>query len=157
MGDLAVAAAADGDVLDLGPAVAESDHRLAAGLGPADRPAERLAERAEHDLLGVGADLGAEAAADVGRADPHLVRLELVVGDVDALDALGVLGGRPLVQAAVDPRRRRAADLQRAGGDALVDEAAGDGDLAVGEVLVAGDVGAPSAMESNTTLLPAAS
>jgi hypothetical protein len=45
------------------------------------------------------------------------------------------------VQPVVDPRRRRAANLERAGGDALVHETGADGDLAVGEELVAGDVG----------------
>ena len=42
VGDLAVAVAADRDVLDLGPAVAERHHRLGAGLAPAQRAADRL-------------------------------------------------------------------------------------------------------------------
>ena len=139
--DRAVARAADRDRLHLGPSVTEAHHRLAAGLGPAHRALEALAELAEGDLLRVGPDLGAEAAADVGRADPDLVGLQLVAGDVDALDALGVLRRHPLVEPPVDPRRRRAAHLERARGDALVDELPGRRDLAVGEELVAGEVG----------------
>ena len=49
----AVARAADRDVVDLGAAVAERQHGLAAGLGPAHRPAERGGEAAEQELLGV--------------------------------------------------------------------------------------------------------
>jgi hypothetical protein len=123
--------------------VAERHHRLAARLGPAHRPAEALAQLAEGDLLRVGPDLGAEAAADVGCAHPDLVGLQLVAGDVDVLDALGVLRRDPLVETAVDPGRRRAAHLERARGHALVDELAGRGDLAVGEELVPGEVRRP--------------
>ena len=140
VGDLAVARATDRDVLDLGPAVAEGHHRLAARLLPAHRAAEPLAQLAEHDLLGVGADLGAEPAADVGREHAHLVGLQLVADGERVLDALCVLGGSPLVKPTVDPRRRRPADLERARRHPLVDEAGGDGDLAVGEELFAGHV-----------------
>ena len=97
--------------------------------------------RSEDDLLRVRRDLGAEAAADVGREDADVVGLDAVGGDDRVLDALGVLGRDPLVQPAVDPRRGRAAHLERARRHALVDEAAADGDLAVGEELVAGEVG----------------
>ena len=73
--DLAVPGAADGDALHLGPAVTEGDHGFAAGLPPEHRAAELLGEAPEQQLLRVGADLGAEAAADVRREDADLVRL----------------------------------------------------------------------------------
>ncbi len=136
VGDLALTGAADRHVLQLGATVTEVHHRLAAGLAPAHRASDRLRDRAEQHLLGVGADLRAERAADVGRDDTDLVGLDAVGRGDRRLDALGVLGGQPLVEATVDPRGRRATDLERARGDALVEEAARDDDLAILEVLV---------------------
>ena len=71
--DLAVAGAADGDLLQLGAAVAEAGHRLAAGLLEPHRAADLARQHADQQLLAVAADLGAEPAADVGGQDPHLV------------------------------------------------------------------------------------
>ena len=134
--DVAVAGPTDRDVLHLGATVTERHHRLAAGLAPHDGAAELLRHRPEEELLGGRRDLRPEAAADVGGDDPHVVGFDAVRGDDRGLGALGVLGRDPLVQTAVDPGRRRAADLHRAGSDALVDEAARDDDLTVREVVV---------------------
>ena len=129
------------DVLHLRPAVAEGEHALAAGLAPAHRAADLLGDPAEQQLLGVGADLGAEAAADVGGDDADLAGLEPVGGLDRRHRALGVLGREPLVEPTVDPRHRRAAHLERARGDPLVDDPLRDDDLAALEELVAGHVG----------------
>ena len=48
-----VAGPADLDVLDLGPAVAEGHHALAAGLDPADRAPSRVGQPRAEQLLGV--------------------------------------------------------------------------------------------------------
>ncbi len=136
MGDLAFASAADRDVLQLRTAVAEVHHRLAARFAPAHRSADGLGDRAEEHLFGVGADLGAERTADVGRDDADLVGLDAVGRGDRRLDALSVLGGQPLVEAPVDPGGGRAAHLERTGGDTLVEEAALDDDFAVGEVRI---------------------
>ena len=60
--------ATDGDVLQLRTTVAESDHRLTAGLAPLDGATDLLGDDAEQQLLAVGTDLGAESAAHVGGA-----------------------------------------------------------------------------------------
>ena len=67
--------------------------------------------------------------------------VDAVGGDDGVLRALGALRAEPLVQAAVDPCNGRAAHLERARGDALVDEAAGDGHLAAVEEGLAGVLG----------------
>ena len=89
---------------------------------PAHRPADLPAQPAEQQLLGVAADLGAEPAADVGGDHPHLLGLEPVGRGERVAGAVGVLGARPLDEAAVDPRRRRRAHLERHGRDPLVDD-----------------------------------
>ncbi len=136
VGDLAVTGAADRDVLELGAAVAEAHHRLAAGFAPAHRAAELLRERAEQEFFGVGVDLGAEAAADVGGDQVDRLGVAAVGCGERVLRSLGALAGDPLDEPAAVPRGRRGAHFERAGGDALVHEPAGDGDLAVGEELV---------------------
>jgi hypothetical protein len=63
----------------------------------------------------------------------------------------------PLEQAAVGPGHGRAAHLERARGHALVEEAAGDDDLAALEERRPVFSGMPSTVVSNTTLEPAPS
>ena len=64
-----VAHRGDLDILDQVSAVDRDLAVLAAGLGPLDRDAELLGEDDPDCLLGVHVELGAEAAADVGRDD----------------------------------------------------------------------------------------
>ena len=68
---------------------------------PAHGPPDLLGQAAEEQLLGVGADLGAEAAAHVGGDDAHVVGLEPVGGRSPCPRAVGVLGGQPLDELAV--------------------------------------------------------
>jgi hypothetical protein len=134
--DLALTGSTDRDVLQLRTAVTQVHHRLAPRLAPANRPRHGLRDRTEQHLLGVRADLGAERAAHVGGDHTDLIGLDAVGRSDRRLDALGVLGGQPLVEAPVDPGGGRTTYLQRAGSDALVEESPGDHDLAVGEVVV---------------------
>lgn len=91
-------------------------------------------------LLGVAADLGAEAAPHIGGDDLHERRVDTVGGGDGGAGALRALGAEPLVQpAVVAPRDRRAANLQRAGCGALVDEATLHHHFAVGEEVGAAD------------------
>ena len=134
-GDLAVAGAPDGDVLDLGPAVTEVHHRLGAGLGPLDGSAEVLGQRAEEEVLGVGARLRAEAAADVGGDDTDLVLVEPEHLGHRLTDRVGALvAGVDHEAAVLVPVGRRRAGLDGARRHLLVDDALLDHDLAVGEV-----------------------
>ena len=128
--DLAVAVAADGDVLDLGAAVAERPSCSRCG-SRASAAGGRRAWRvdAEQGLLGVARDLGAEAAADVGRDHPDAARRSSPLpAMIVSRGALRALRAQPLVQPGArlgwHPRDGRAADLERARRDALVDEAA---------------------------------
>ena len=138
--NLAVARTADGDVLQLGAAMAEGDHALAAGLAPAQRTANKLREPAEQKFFGIGADLGAEAAAHVGCEHANIGIGDTVGRDQLALHALSVLGADPLVEPAIDPCHGRAANFHGARRHALVDEATLDQDFAAFEVGVAGVV-----------------
>ena len=137
--DLAVAVAADRDVLHLGAPVPEGHHALAAGLLPAHRPPDLLGQPAEHDLFGIHADLGAEPAADIWRDDPELTVLQAVGRRQRTDGALGVLRRQPLHEPFAIPRRGGSAHLERTGRDALVEDPLTDDDLALGEELVAGD------------------
>ena len=58
---------------DVVAAMGVGEEALAALGGPLDRPAEPLGGEQADALLGVDEDLGAEAAADVGRDHPELV------------------------------------------------------------------------------------
>ena len=58
---------------DVVAAMGVGEEALAALPGPLDRPAEPLGGEQADALLGVDEDLGAEAAADVGRDHPELV------------------------------------------------------------------------------------
>ena len=138
MGDAPVSPATDADGLVLGATVAEIHHRLASGLAEPDRTTDRLGERADEEFLGVDADLRAEAATDIRGDDADLVlRNPVGLGDLTA-DALGMLGGHPLVQASPLPGGRGGARFHRAGGHTLVEGLDGDDDLAVGEELLTG-------------------
>ena len=72
---LAVAAAADLEVDPLRATLVHRHQVLAARLGPADGPAGGPRQPAEDHVLDREA-LAAEAAADIGRHDPHLLGLE---------------------------------------------------------------------------------
>ena len=72
----------------------------------------------------------ARTPADVGGDDPHLARLQAEGARHHGVDAVGVLGGAPHDQAAVDPGGGRGPHLQRAGGQPLVDDPLADDDLA---------------------------
>ena len=68
---------ADGDVVDLLALVRRADEVLAPVLGPLDRHAQPLGGERDEDLLRIELDhLDAEAAADVGRHDLHLLEAE---------------------------------------------------------------------------------
>ena len=110
--DLAVAGAADCDVLQLGATVAERQpcSRCGSRASTSGRPS-RLGSLAEQQLLWVCADLGAESTADVGSDDAHVRRVEPVGADDLVLHALGVLGADPLVQPSIDPGNGGAADF----------------------------------------------
>ena len=71
--DPAVAVGRDPDALDLVAAVVHGQVALAAGLGPLDRLADLAGDQHGEHLLGGDLELGAEAAADVGRDHPQLV------------------------------------------------------------------------------------
>ena len=58
---------------DVVAAMGVGQERLAAARRPFDRPAGRLGRPQADDLLRIGEDLRAEAAADVGSDDPELV------------------------------------------------------------------------------------
>ena len=53
------------DVEDLAPSVGHGLEALGAGLGPLDRTVEKLRGRRDEVVLGVRADLGAEAPSDI--------------------------------------------------------------------------------------------
>ena len=95
-----------------------------------------LGQGAEEQFLGVGVDLGAESASDVGGDEVDLRALSSVGCDEVGLVALCALRREPLDEGVTVPHRSRRTDFERARGDPLVDEATGDGDLAVGEELV---------------------
>ncbi|SCD60345.1 hypothetical protein GA0115245_11005 [Streptomyces sp. di188] len=69
----AVAVGGDLDVLDHAAPVVGGQVALGAGLGPLHGPAEAPRDRQRDRLLAVHLELGAEAAAHVGRDDPQLV------------------------------------------------------------------------------------
>ena len=110
----------------------------------------------------MGADLGPEAAADIGGDDPDLVAFDAVAGGEGIAHAVRVLGGDPEVQpAAVVPRGRRRASLEGHAGDPLVDEALDHDDLAVvedrvvaAEVELDGEVGAGVGVQQDVVARP---
>ncbi len=106
------------------PAVVHRDHVLAAGLGPADRLAGGARGPPDQDVLGRDA-LGAEAAADVGRDDAHVLGLEAEQPAQHHLVLVGRLRGDPQRQPPVLTELRGARPrLDRAGGEPLADDGA---------------------------------
>ncbi len=120
---LAVARPADRDVLDLASPVAEPEHALRAGLGPAHRQGEAASQPGDEQLVGVRAGLGAKPATDVGGNDPDAVLVHVEdLGQLFAYDE-GVLRGGVVREAAVlTPGGGRGPNLQGAGRHPLVDD-----------------------------------
>ena len=139
--DLAVAAAADGDVLDLRSAVAHDHHVFAAGFLPTNWPTSLGCQYSQQRFFWVAADLGAETAAHVWRDHLDQIGLDAVGFDDGVFGALGTLGAEPLVQTTVDPGGGGTAHFERGWGNSLVDESTLHHDFAVGEELVASVVG----------------
>ena len=128
--DRAVAAAADRDLVDLRAAVDHGGHVLGAGLGPPHRAPAPPGQPAEHDVLGVAADLGAETAADVGGDDPHPVLVQPVGRRHRVAQAVGVLGRAPQHEPPVHPGGSGRPTLQRGRRQPLVDDALAHHDVA---------------------------
>ena len=93
-GDPALPGEPELDVLHLAAAV-HRQHRLAAGLGPRDRPAE-VQRRADHGrVVGGDAGLAAERAPDVGGDHPDLLLVQAGEPGEQALAEVRVLGREP--------------------------------------------------------------
>ena len=71
--DPAVAVGREPEPLPLVTAVVHGHVAFAAGLGPLDRPAQLAGDQHGQHLFGRDLQLGAEAAADVGRDDPDVL------------------------------------------------------------------------------------
>ena len=128
--DRAVLAGGDLDVLDLVAAVRGRLVVLAARLGPLDRPAELAGHDEGEHLLGVDVELGAEAAAHVGRDDAQLVLRDAGGERQHHPQDVRDLGGRverELVGSG-DRRDDDGARLHRGGQQPLLEEAALDDD-----------------------------
>jgi hypothetical protein len=111
----------------LGPQIARrmvGQEHLAAGGDPFHRPADPPRRPGDQDVLGIDEVLGAEAAADIGRDEAHVFRLDaeaaggVVAVGVDALagDVQRVAAGRFI------ERADRTARLDRVGRDAMIVE-----------------------------------
>lgn len=135
-GDLAVAGRADADVVDLVAAVDGHLHVLAARRRPLHGPLELARDVGAQRLFAVDVELGAEAAAHLGRDDP-----EAVLGDPEHA---GKLEAHEMGDLRRGPQRDRtgaevghhAARLDRRSGRAVVDDAPLDDDVGLGERLV---------------------
>ena len=131
---LAVASAADRDLLALRAAVAKGEHVLAAQLRPAHRALQLAGEPGDEHVLGRQTDLRAEAAADVRRDHAHLLRFETERPGQRVARAVGRLRGRPDSEPAVGLRARHGhAALHRAGGESLAVLREGGDDVAAVE------------------------
>ena len=128
--DLAVPGPADLDVLQLSPALRHADQVLAAGLGPAQRPAHLPGRPDDDERVAVDADLRAEAAAHVGHHHANLVRGHAQDAAQDQAAHLRVLRAVPDGQLAVFKGGRRRAALHRQAGEPLVDDVLLDDHLA---------------------------
>ena len=122
--------------MGLRPTVRHGDHALAAGLRPAHGTTEATRHPRQQSLVGLQVDLGAEATADGGRDHANLIEFESVEAGQLATHAVGRLGGRVRDEAILVPRDGDGAGLERADCHALVDEVAGDHDLAAVEQVV---------------------
>ena len=124
----AVVVEADLDLVDLAALLVHRGEVLLPVLGPLDRTAELHRRVRDQQLVGVEEhDLRPEAAADVGRDD-----LDLRLGQPEQHREAAADRGRRLRRVvdgqlafAVDQRAQTARALHRAGGAALVSEAAG--------------------------------
>ena len=98
------------------------DHVLGARLDPLDGPAGEARDLREHELLGVDVDLGAEAAAHVGRDDAHLGLGDAADGGHERAHEVRHLrrGVERQLAARGDPVGHHAARLDGHGGEALV-------------------------------------
>ena len=128
--DVAVAAATDLDVLQLGAALRHRDQVLAAGLGPAQRPAGFPGRPGDGDRVPVDADLGAESAAYVGHHHANLVGRHTQGAGQDEAAHLRVLRADPDGQLAVLEAGGRGPPLHREAGDPLVNDVPLDDDVA---------------------------
>ena len=130
--------AADRDRLPLSPAVGHRDQVLVPGLGPSRGSAELPRHPGHQRVLGVGAELRAEGAADVRGDDVHLLRLEAEQPGQATLGALRALVGYPRGHPPVlAPHGRAGSGLHRGRRDPLVQDRPRGHDLAlVEQVLV---------------------
>src|SRR5712691_8796051 len=110
------------------------DQVLVPGLVPPGWAAELLSDPGDHDVLGIGAELRSERAADIRGDHPYFFWLDAEHLGEGAFGALGALvrdpGGQPAV-VAPDGCGRPA--LHRCWRDPLVGERAADDDLAAVE------------------------
>ena len=135
-GDLAVGVRRELDLLPHVAAVDRGEVALAALLGPLDRAAQPARQGQHEHLLRVDVQLGAEAAADVGRdhADLRLGNAEHDRGEhpEDVRD----LRRRPQRQLVHDGLREAGARLDRVRDQPVLPQAAADGRRRLGEELV---------------------
>lgn len=121
--DDAVGSSADADPVNRGSAMPHGHTRFAAGLDPANRPAELASGPHTNDVFGVAAPaaLCAETAADVRGDGAHCAGLEAEQVLDRVLRAGRPLGTDPRSTAAVGtPRRRAGQRLDRRGQQARV-------------------------------------
>ncbi len=127
--DAAVARQRDLRVVDLAALLGRGEEVLGTVLDPFDRLLEPEGEPGDQHLLGIEHhDLGAEAAADEGRHEPHLVLGEPEHGREAVAHRdrrLGRVPDRQLLDPCV-PLRHDATVLDRRRGAAVVGEAAAD-------------------------------
>src|SRR5207244_1784058 len=132
---LAVACTSERDLNLLGAPVAEREHVLASRLGPADRAAEAARQPDDEDVFESEASLRPEAAADVGRYNPHVFLCEAERLGQRVAGGVGDLCREPCGQRASVPRGRTGAWLERAGGEPLAGDPAGGHDITAVEEL----------------------
>ena len=132
-GERAVALGADLDVVDLVAPVVGDHHALGARLDPLHRAPELARRPRAADLLGVDVELGAEAAADLGRDHPDPVLADAQQDRQEQAQEVRNLGRAPERQPVAAILGQHPARLDRAAGHAVVDDAALDDDVGLGE------------------------